>query len=64
LWWTGLTKDMQTEQLLCWSGMTDKTQSIQPTSGSNEAAVKVSFLLTKKTTVLKVKEKVLADETT
>jgi len=23
LWWPSLTKDMQTEQLLCWSGMTD-----------------------------------------
>jgi len=23
LWWPNLTKDMQTEQLLCWSGMTD-----------------------------------------
>jgi len=23
LWWSSLTKGMQTEQLLCWSGMTD-----------------------------------------
>jgi len=23
LWWPSLTKDMQAEQLLCWSGMTD-----------------------------------------
>jgi len=23
LWWPSLTKDMQTEQLLCWRGMTD-----------------------------------------
>jgi len=22
LWWPSLTKDMQTEQLLCWSGVT------------------------------------------
>jgi len=33
LWWPSLTKDMQTEQLLCWSGMTG-TEHI--TSGSNE----------------------------
>jgi len=29
-----LTKDMQTEQLLCWSGMTDTKHST--TYGSNE----------------------------
>jgi len=23
LWWPSLTKDMQIEQLLCWSGMAD-----------------------------------------
>jgi len=23
LWWPSLTKDMQTEQLLCWSGVPD-----------------------------------------
>jgi len=34
LWWFSLTKDMQTEQLLCWSGMTDTENST--TSGSNE----------------------------
>jgi len=28
-----MTKDMQTEQLLCWSGMTDTEHT---TSGSNE----------------------------
>jgi len=33
-WWPSLTKDMQTEQLLCWSGMTDTEYSA--TSGSNE----------------------------
>jgi len=33
LWWPSLTKDMQTEQLLCWSGMTDTEHS---TSGSNK----------------------------
>jgi len=27
LWWLSLTKDMQTEQLLCWSGMTDTEHS-------------------------------------
>jgi len=34
LWWPSLTKDMQTEQLLCWNGMTDTEQ--RTTSGSNE----------------------------
>jgi len=34
LCWPSLTKDMQTEQLLCWSGMTDIEHSI--TFGSNE----------------------------
>jgi len=33
LWWPSLTKDMQTEQLLCWSGMTDTEHT---TSSSNE----------------------------
>jgi len=33
LWWPSLTKDMQTEQLLCWGGMTDTEHTI---SGSNE----------------------------
>jgi len=34
LWWPSLTKDIQTEQLLFWSGMTDTEQST--TSSSNE----------------------------
>jgi len=34
LWWPSLTKDMQTEQHLCWSGMTDTEHST--TSGSSE----------------------------
>jgi len=33
LLWPNLTKDMQTEQLLCWSGMTDTEHT---TSGSME----------------------------
>jgi len=33
LWWPSLTKDMQTEQLLCWSGLTDTEHT---TSGSNK----------------------------
>jgi len=33
LWWSSLTKDMQTEQFLCWSDMTDTEHT---TSGSNE----------------------------
>jgi len=32
-----LTKDMQTEQLLCWNGMTDTEHST--TSGLNEEKV-------------------------
>jgi len=27
MWWFSLTKNMQTEQLLCWSGMTDTEHS-------------------------------------
>jgi len=34
LWWPSLTKDMQTEQLLCWSGLTYTEHST--TSSSNE----------------------------
>jgi len=37
LWWPSLTKDMQTEELLCWSGMTDTEHSA--TSSSNEEDV-------------------------
>jgi len=40
LWWSSLTKDMQTEQLLCWSGITDTEHTT--TSGSNEVVVVVS----------------------
>jgi len=35
LWWPSLTKDMQTEQLLCWSGMTDMEHH-STTSSFNE----------------------------
>jgi len=34
LWWPSLTKDMQTEQLLCWIGMADTEHST--TSSLNE----------------------------
>jgi len=34
LWWPSMTKDMQTEQLLCRSGMTDTKHGA--TSSSNE----------------------------
>jgi len=37
LWLPSLTKDMQTEQILCWSGMTDTGHGA--TSGSNEVLV-------------------------
>jgi len=33
-------KDMQTEQLLCWSGMTDFTKH-STTSGSNKEQIKL-----------------------
>jgi len=39
LWWPSLMKDMETEQLLYWSGMTDTEHST--TSGSNEVVVSV-----------------------
>jgi len=32
LWWPSLTKDMQTEQLLCWSGLTDTEHSTSSSS--------------------------------
>jgi len=38
LWWPSLTKGMQTQQLLCWSGMTDTEHN---KFGSNEEAIKV-----------------------
>jgi len=41
LWCPSLTKDMQTEQLLCWSGMTDTEHT---TSGSNEENVNRQLL--------------------
>jgi len=43
LWWSSLTQDMQTEQLLCWSGMADTEHS--KTSGSNEVVVEELVLL-------------------
>jgi len=36
VWWPSLTKDVQTEQLLCWSGMTDTEHSTTAVAGSNE----------------------------
>jgi len=41
LWWPSLTKDMQTEQLLCWSSMTDTEHT---TSGSNEDFTTISIV--------------------
>jgi len=35
LWWPSLTKDMQTEQLLCWSSMTD-TEHTTPDSNEED----------------------------
>jgi len=42
--WPSLTKDMQTEQLLCWNGMTDAEHST--TSGLNEVARNKYFYIT------------------
>jgi len=42
LWSSSLTKDMQTEQLLCWSGMTDTEDT---TSGSNEEDLDALYTL-------------------
>jgi len=28
-WWSSWTKDMQSEQILCWSGMTDAEHKVQ-----------------------------------
>jgi len=39
LWWPSLTKDMQTEQLLCWSGMTDTEHSTTFSSNEEEAYI-------------------------
>jgi len=41
LWWLSLTKDMQTDQLLCWSGMTDTEHC--KTSGTNEEEYTVKY---------------------
>jgi len=40
LWWPSLTKDMQTEQLLCWSGIKDTEHT---TSDSNKEEDSTSF---------------------
>jgi len=45
LWWPSLTKDMQTEQLLCWSDSTD-TEHIRhlvQTKYSSSVKTKVEF---------------------
>jgi len=38
LWWLSWMKDMQTEQLLCWTGMTNTQHT---TSGSSEEETNV-----------------------
>jgi len=40
LWWPRLTKGKQTEQVLCWSGMTDAEHT---TSASNEEEASHQF---------------------
>jgi len=44
LWLPSLTKDMQTEHLLCWSDMTDTDHT---TSGSNEEEQSMQVALAK-----------------
>jgi len=44
LCWPSLTKDIKTEQLLCWSGKTDTEHST--TSDSNEEDLLPCFLCT------------------
>jgi len=36
LWWPSLTKDMQTEQPLCWSGTTDTEHGTISSSNEEE----------------------------
>jgi len=43
LWWPILTKDLQAEQLLCWSGMTDTEHT---TSGTNEEDLGIVIITT------------------
>jgi len=43
LWWSSLTKDMQTEQLLCWSGISDTEH--RTTASSNEDAMQTVVIL-------------------
>jgi len=42
-WWPSLTKDMRTEQLLCWSFMTDTEYNTA--SGSNEEEEQANTLV-------------------
>jgi len=55
-----MTKDMQTEQLLCWSGMTETEQSTTSSSNEEEQSYKISYLtdykihLLLKNTVVKI----------
>jgi len=41
LWWPSLTEDIQTDQLLCWSDMTDTEYSTTSSSNEEEQDVKV-----------------------
>jgi len=38
-----MPKDMQTEQLLCWSGMTDTEHSTTSSSNEEEASLDLKF---------------------
>jgi len=44
LWWPSLTKDMQTEHFLCWSGMTDTEHSKTSSSSEEEDTKNKAFL--------------------
>jgi len=48
LWWPSLTKDMQTEQLLCWSGMTHIEHSTASSSNEEEVHFNCIFPSIKK----------------
>jgi len=43
LWWPSLKKDMQAEQLLCWSGMTDTEYSTTSRKNKEEDGWSLTF---------------------
>jgi len=45
VWWPSLTKDMQTEQFLCWSGMTDTKHRATSSSIEEEAQKQLNYII-------------------